>query len=80
MRTVVRKWGNSVAVRIPAAVIRAANLDPDQEVDIREEGGCIVISPVRPVPHALAPLLGGITGDNLHEEVLTGDVVDRESW
>src|SRR5437773_369902 len=39
MRTVVRKWGNSASVRIPAAVMQAAHLDLDEAVDVREEPG-----------------------------------------
>lgn len=47
MRTVVKKWGNSAAVRIPSAVIQAADLRLDEAVEIREDSGRIVIEPVR---------------------------------
>jgi antitoxin MazE len=43
MRGVVKKWGNSAAVRIPASVLEAADVRLDQAVDVREEGGRIVI-------------------------------------
>jgi antitoxin MazE len=46
MRVTVKKWGNSASVRIPAAVMEAAHLTLDEVVDIREEGGTIVIEPV----------------------------------
>ena len=39
MRTVVKKWGNSASVRIPAAVMQAAHLDLDEAVDVCEESG-----------------------------------------
>lgn len=80
MKTVIRKWANSASVRIPAAVMRAAHLDLDQEVDIRDEGGCVGIQPVRPASYELVSLLDGITGDNLHGEISTGDVVGQEAW
>lgn len=80
MKVVVRKWGNSAAVRIPAAVMRAAGLNLDQEVEIREEGGRVVLEPVRQVSYDLASLLDGITEDNLHGEVSTGDAVGQEVW
>lgn len=80
MNGVIKKWGNSASVRIPAAVMRAAHLDLDQEVDIREEGGCVVIQPVRPASYDLASLLDGITEGNLHGEISTGDAVGREVW
>lgn len=80
MKAVVRKWGNSASVRIPAAVMRAAHLNLDQEVDVREEGGCVIIAPARPTSYDLASLLDGITEDNLHGEILTGVALGREIW
>ncbi|MFD1489660.1 AbrB/MazE/SpoVT family DNA-binding domain-containing protein [Ancylobacter vacuolatus] len=35
MRAVVKKWGNSASVRIPAAMLAEAGLSLDQPVDIR---------------------------------------------
>lgn len=78
MKTAVRKWGNSASVRIPAAVMHAAHLNLDQEVDVREEGGVIIIEPVQRVAYDLAELLDGITGANLHREVSTGNPAGQE--
>jgi len=80
MKVVVRKWGNSASVRIPTAVMQAAHLNLDQEVDVREEGGRVIIEPVRHASYDLASLLDGITDDNLHGEIPTGDAVGREVW
>jgi len=52
----------------------------DQEVDVRAEGGCVIVQPIRQVSYALGSLLDGITGDNLHGEISTGDAVGREMW
>src|SRR5256884_4892660 len=65
MRTVVRKWGNSASVRIPAAVMQAAHLDLDEAVDVREESGRIVIEPAQRKEYDLAELVKGITRENL---------------
>ena len=43
MRVQVKKWGNSASVRIPASIMAAAALQIDQEVDVREEEGRIII-------------------------------------
>lgn len=51
MKGTTKKWGNSAAVRIPAAVLDASQLDLDQVVDVRGEAGGIVIEPVRTRPH-----------------------------
>ncbi len=34
----VAKWGNSLAIRIPAAVVEALALKPGDEVEVRVEG------------------------------------------
>jgi len=65
----VKKWGNSASVRIPAGIMEAARLRLNDPIDIREEGGRIVIEPIRTNECDLAQLLAGITPENLHTEV-----------
>lgn len=74
----IRKWGNSAAVRIPAAVLGAANVALDQRVDVREDGGRIVIEPVRKKRYSIEELVAGITPDNMHAPVDLGRPVGRE--
>jgi len=78
MRVVVKKWGNSAAVRIPSGIMEAARLSLDQPVDVREEGGRIVIEPIRPDEYDLDRLLSGITRENLHTQVDFGRPVGKE--
>lgn len=80
MRTVVKKWGNSASVRIPAAVMEAARLDLDDPVDVREESGRIIIEPERRKEYDLDELVKAITPGNLHEEVDVGGPVGKEVW
>ena len=80
MNAVVRKWGNSAAVRIPARVLADAGIDIDQPVEIREERGRIIIERARERKFKLRDLLNGIRPDNLHEAVDTGNPVGREIW
>jgi len=80
MKSVVKKWGNSAAVRIPAAVMEAIQLDVDEPVDVREEAGRIVIEPVRQRVYDLNALLKRITAKNLHEGVDFGAPVGKEAW
>jgi antitoxin MazE len=79
MRIAVKKWGNSASVRIPAALMSAAQLKLDDEVELREEGGLIIIEPVRKKGVDLDALLAGITPENLHAEVDTGGPVGNEA-
>ena len=80
MKVMVKKWGNSAAVRIPASVMEAAHLDLDQTVEVKEERGRIVIEPERPSVFMLEDLLAGINSANLHHSVDTGTAVGREVW
>lgn len=82
MRAVVKKWGNSASVRIPAAVMQAANLELNDAVEVREESGRIVIEPVRHTEreYDLDDLLKQITRKNLHEEVQFGPAAGKEAW
>ena len=79
MRGTVRKWGNSAAVRLPAAVMQAARLELDAPVEVREEDGRVVIEPVRDAEIALADLLARITEENRHEAVNVGPPVGDEA-
>lgn len=78
MRTVIKKWGNSASVRIPAAIMEAAELQLDMPVDVREEGGNVVIVPLRRPEYDLADLVEAITADNLHDSVDFGDAMGKE--
>jgi antitoxin MazE len=79
MHGMVRRWGNSAAVRIPASVLHAAALRIDEAVTIRAEEGRIIIE--KPAPsrrYKLDDLLAGITDENAHEPIGTGRPVGRE--
>jgi antitoxin MazE len=80
MTGVVKKWGNSAAVRIPSSVVRALHLDVDDAVDIREEDGRIVIEPIRKKTFTLEELLSGVTAGNIHEAVDFGEPMGKEVW
>ena len=80
MKAIVRKWGNSAAVRIPASVMQASHLRLDEVVEVREERGRIVIEPVRQKTYDLGDLLKGITPKNLHGSVDFGPAKGKEVW
>jgi antitoxin MazE len=80
MEVIVKKWGNSAAVRIPASVMAAAHVALEQSVEVREEQGRIVIEPIRQKSYKLEDLLGGISAKNLHAAVDTGEPTGKEVW
>ena len=78
MKAVVRKWGNSASVRIPAAVMAAARIGLNQPVDVRAERGRIIVEPIRPGEYDLADLINGITRENRHDEIDFGAPTGKE--
>jgi len=76
----VKKWGNSASVRIPASVMAAAALRIDQAVDVREEGGRIIIEPVTAPSYDLDHLLATMTPDTFPDAVEFGPEVGGEAW
>jgi len=86
MQMTIKKWGNSLATRIPKAIAESANLHFDQLVDIEEVNGKIVITPIAAKKeYKLDELLSlckpeSMTLDQEDQEWL-GDVpVGKEIW
>jgi antitoxin MazE len=80
MQTKVRKWGNSLAVRIPRSFAAEAEVAAGATVDISVARGEVVIRPVRRRRYNLSELLAKINRRNVHAEVSTGKRVGREAW
>ena len=79
MLTTIRRWGNSLAVRIPKPFALQTELSENSEVDISLEGDRIVVSPVAK-EWKLDDLLAGITPGNAHKEMSWGDRAGGEAW
>lgn len=80
MLTKVQKWGNSLALRIPKAFARDAQLENDSLVEIKLVRDQIIITPVKNTSWTLDELLAGISKKNIHHEVDTGASVGNEVW
>ena len=80
MNTKVKKWGNSLGVRIPQNIAEEAKVDYDTPIDIRVEDGRIIITPQYRTSYTLEELVEGITPENLHEETSTGARRGNEFW
>jgi antitoxin MazE len=78
MQTIIKKWGNSPALRLSAAVMKSAHLNIDQLVSVKVQKGRIVIEPMVKQEYQLNDLLAGITAKNLHGEVDFGNPVGKE--
>ncbi len=80
MRVLIKKWGNSASVRIPASVMAAAALRLDQAVDVSEQGGRIIIEPVRAPVYDLDEMLDRIRHETFHDEIDFGLRKGGETW
>lgn len=71
----IKKWGNSLGVRIPKNIAESGKFMVDQEVSVEAVDGKIIISPVAQVKeYSLSELL-----DQCPEESLILDDEDR-AW
>ena len=78
METRIRKWGNSLAVRIPQTLARQLDLHLDSQVRLAIRGKSLAVQPVRRPPVRLEALLEGVTDSNRHDEVDAGPSTGRE--
>ena len=81
MESVVKKWGNSLALRIPRSVAAEAGVKYGAKVSVRVEDGAMVVRPIaRATVVDLEVLLKRVKKVNLHGEVQTGSKRGREVW
>jgi antitoxin MazE len=77
VRVEVQKWGNSAAVRVPALALKDAGMQVGQSLELRVEGGRLVIEPAA---ESLEDLLAKMTPENQHGLALEGSAVGAEAW
>jgi antitoxin MazE len=80
METKVRKWGNSLALRIPRPLAVEVGLEDNSLVKLSLLDGKLVVAPIVEEPLRLEELLAQVNESNLHGEVNTGPAVGGEVW
>ena len=80
METRVKKWGNSLALRIPALLAAEVGLADDSPVELSLADGKLVVSPLHRVEYDLQDLLSQVTEENLHGKVDAGPAAGLEAW
>lgn len=78
MQAIIKKWGNSPALRLSSSIMELAHLTLDQAVNINVLKGKIIIEPIVSKNTRLDDLLAGITPDNIHTEESFGGRVGKE--
>jgi antitoxin MazE len=77
----IKQWGNSLGVRLPAAVAREAHLHVDQRVRISVEGDQVVITPIDATRLTLEQRLA-VYDPKRHggEQMATEQTLGAERW
>jgi antitoxin MazE len=78
MEAVIKKWGNSLGIRIPNLIVRELSLNDGSFVDITERGKEIIIKPIQ--KSKLSDILSKINEQNIHKEIDTGGPAGKEIW
>ena len=76
----IKQWGNSLGVRLPAAVAREAHLHIDQRVHIFVEDGRVIITPIADVPLTLEERLARFDPTRHGGEVMASRAIGAEGW
>ncbi len=82
MRVQVQKWGNSLAIRIPKSFAKEIKIVQGSVVDLSAVKGKLIAKPIteNEYEYSLEELLSGVTKENLHAEIDTGDATGQEVW
>lgn len=76
----IKQWGNSLGVRLPAAVAREAHLHIDQRVRIFVEDGRVIITPLADTPLTLEQRLERFDPTRHGGEVMASRAIGAERW
>lgn len=79
MQREIKKWGNSLALRIPKVVAQQIHIKESDIVRIKVQNNKITIEPIKS-KQTINELLKCITPDNLHSEIETNCPVGNEIW
>ncbi len=79
MQSTIRKWGNSLAIRLPKAFAEETLIKEGSEVNIRVEKGKIIIEPIKET-YNLDDLISQVNEENIHTEYNWGKPTGKELW
>ena len=77
MRITLKKWGNSVGLRLPKVFLAQLGVQEQQEVELSITDNVITI---KKPSVSLRELVAQITPENRHDEIDWGPPVGKEAW
>ena len=78
MTVPMKKWGNSLALRIPKDIATTLSIEYDTKMELSIVDGALVLKPQK--SSRLESLVSQINSSNLHNEIETGRSVGNEEW
>jgi len=79
----VGRWGNSLGVRIPGALVKELGLQEGSVLDLQQDAGTLILRPVAPdkrKKYSLDEMLNQVTPESIHTETDWGLPVGKEEW
>lgn len=85
MRTEIKKWGNSAALRLPTTALAKAGLKVNSPVEIEASEGKLIVSSITTPQYKLDELLAQCSTKKLalskeDKQWLEAEPVGREAW
>ncbi|AFQ46008.1 AbrB/MazE/SpoVT family DNA-binding domain-containing protein [Desulfosporosinus meridiei] len=77
MKTIARKWGNSIGIRIPASMANSLKISDGTPIDVELDGERIIVTRKK---YDLKELLARIPDEYEPEEIDWGEPVGGEKW
>ena len=78
MTVALKKWGNSLALRIPKDILNTLAMNENSIMELSVNNGMLTVKPKSNT--LLETLVSQISSENLHKEVDTGRSVGNEEW
>jgi antitoxin MazE len=80
MKAHLKKWGNSLAIRIPKPIVAAAKLKPGDGLELKVDGPGTIQMRAENAKPILSQLVRQITSENRHVETDWGKPTGNELW
>jgi antitoxin MazE len=77
MKAIVKKWGNSLAIRIPSSYAKDIHIHDGSVIDIEKNKSTLTIKPHKAL---LSEYLNKINKKNLHQEIEPEGPIGNEAW
>jgi antitoxin MazE len=78
MTVPLKKWGNSLALRIPKDIANSLSIECDSIMELAIVDGTLILKPKK--NNRLEQLVSQINSKNLHNEISTSRNVGNEEW